>query len=41
VEAQRTGALSSGRPEGYREAVAVYLDTVRSVIEVEQDEAAE
>jgi sulfite reductase (NADPH) hemoprotein beta-component len=42
AEAQRTGALSSGRADGYRESVAVYLDTVRSIVEKPvAEEAAE
>jgi hypothetical protein len=43
VEAERTAALSNGRSSAYRESVAVYLDTVRSVVEspVLETEAAE
>jgi hypothetical protein len=33
VEAERTAALSNGRATAYRESVAVFLDTVRSVID--------
>lgn len=33
VEAERTAALSSGRPDAYREAVAVFIDSVRALIE--------
>jgi sulfite reductase (NADPH) hemoprotein beta-component len=43
VSAELTGALSSGRVEGYREAVAVYLDTARAIVEgvADDKEAAE
>jgi hypothetical protein len=33
VDAERTAALSNGRGDAYREAVAIYLDTVRALIE--------
>jgi len=43
VEAQRTATLSSGRTDGYREAVLVFIDTVRNIVEAPADdqEAAE
>ena len=43
VSAALIAAVSSGKGEAYREAVAVYLDTVRSVVEapVEAKDAAE
>jgi len=41
AEAQRTGALSSGRADGYRESVAVFLDSVSYLLDPSVDEAAE
>jgi sulfite reductase (NADPH) hemoprotein beta-component len=36
VEAERTAALSNGRADAYRESVAVFLDTVRAIVEPPQ-----
>lgn len=36
VEGERTAALSNGRADAYRESVAVFLDTVRAIVEAPQ-----
>lgn len=37
IEAERTAALSSGRADAYREAVAVFIDSVRAFLDVSGD----
>lgn len=41
LEAHRTAALSSGKSDDYREALAVFIDTIRALVEGEAQDAAE